>query len=235
MKKYITIIMISIIFLTGCGKSKDVDESVLDNKKTTLKAENKKTTTTKKTTKKTTSTTTKSVTTKQATTQATKQATTVPTTKATTTTVASTTAPTTTTTTTTTASVSSSSSSEASVYNAMMSLQSKYPTGTPWDNSNSYAWRGGIYTVGYGCAGFAFMLSDAAFGSKAARKTTDLNNIRVGDIIRLYGDTHSVIVLKVNSDSYTVAEGNLNSAVYWGRTVSKSEVVSTGTYVLTRW
>lgn len=236
MKKYITILMVSLILLTGCGKKEEDKKAIEDTKKTTLKVESK--TTTKKTTSKTPkkSTTRKNTTIKKKTTRKS----TTNTTRAQTTTQV-TTAPTTTTTTTTKrvtttqATTTSSSLSESSVYSAMMALQSKYPTGTPWDNSNYYGWKGGIYSGGYGCAGFAFMLSDAAFGSRATRKVNDFNNIRVGDIIRLYGDTHSVIVLKVNSDSYTVAEGNLNSAIYWGRNVSKSEVQSTGTYVLTRW
>lgn len=227
MKKYITILMVSLIFLTGCGKKEEDKKVIEDTKKTTLKAESK--ITTKKTTK-----TTKKSTTKKTTRKSTPNTTrTQTTTQATTITTTTTVAPTTTTTTTTT--TASTSLSESSVYSAMMALQSKYPTGTPWDNSNYYGWKGGIYSGGYGCAGFAFMLSDAAFGSRAARKVNDFSNIRVGDIIRLYGDTHSVIVLKVNSDSYTVAEGNLNSAVYWGRNVSKGEVQSSGNYILTRW
>lgn len=121
------------------------------------------------------------------------------------------------------------------VYQAMIALKSKYPEGMPWTNANYYAWKGGIYTGGYGCAGFAFILSDAAFGDAPARIHTDFNNIREGDILRLYYNTHSVIVLEVHSDGVIVAEGNYNSSIHWGREISYSEIKQTGTYVLTRY
>lgn len=130
---------------------------------------------------------------------------------------------------------------EKEVYSAMISLKKKYPTGTPWSNSNYYDWKGGIFTRGYGCAGFAFMLSDAAFGSVKAKKVTNFDNVRVGDIIRMNGDTHSVIVLTVSSSSVTVAEGNMTvvgrfeNGVYWGRKITLSELKSSGDYILTRW
>lgn len=123
----------------------------------------------------------------------------------------------------------------SAVYNAMIALKAKYPNGTPWTNANFYAWRGGIYYGGYGCAGFAFMLSDAAFGDAPARMHKDFNNIRVGDIVRLYYDTHSVIVLEVEDDGIIVAEGNINASVYWGRKISFSTVKKTGTDVMTRY
>lgn len=80
------------------------------------------------------------------------------------------------------------------------------------------------------------MLSDAAFGSLPARKYYDYTQVRVGDILRLNNDSHSVIVLNVNADSYTIAEGNFNSKVHWGRVLKKSEVMNgTTTYALTRY
>ena len=59
--------------------------------------------------------------------------------------------------------------SETAVRNAMLALKASYPEGTPYTNNNYYAWHGGLYSGGYGCAGFAFMLSDAAFGTLPAR------------------------------------------------------------------
>lgn len=124
---------------------------------------------------------------------------------------------------------------EKSVYENMVALKSKYPTGKKWNNDNYYKWRGGIYSGGYGCAGFAFMLSDAAFGNLKARKHTDFDNIKVGDILRINNDTHSVIVLKISGNTYTIAEGNFNNGVYWGRTFSKSDIKKIGNFVLTRY
>lgn len=120
-------------------------------------------------------------------------------------------------------------------YNAMMALKATYPEGMHWDNSNFYAWHGGIYSGGYGCAGFAFILSDAAFGNAPAKVHNDFNNVRVGDILRMYGDTHSVIVLEVRGDSVVVAEGNYNASIHWGRVISRAELLSSTNYVMTRY
>lgn len=126
--------------------------------------------------------------------------------------------------------------SEESVRAAMLAMEKQYPEGTPFNNSNFYQWKGGIFSVGYGCAGFAFMLSDAAFGSLPARKYYDYNKIRVGDILRLNNDGHSVIVLYVNSDSVTVAEGNYNGKVHWRREISMATIRNgQTTYAMTRY
>lgn len=117
----------------------------------------------------------------------------------------------------------------------MLSLKDKYPTGTRWNNDNFYAWNGGIYSGGYGCAGFAFMLSDKAFSDLPARKHNNYDKIKVGDIIRMNNDTHSVIVIDINGTEYTLAEGNMNSAVYWGRTLTLNEIKNNANYVLTRY
>ncbi|MCM1112727.1 MAG: leucine-rich repeat protein [Muribaculum sp.] len=123
---------------------------------------------------------------------------------------------------------------EKEIYDAIIAMKDKYPEGTPWTNDNYYAWKGGIYSGGYGCAGFAFMLSDAAFGSAPARQHTDPNAVRVGDIARINGNTHSVIILEVRSDSVIVAEGNYNSSVHWGREISRS-TLEDATYFITRY
>lgn len=124
---------------------------------------------------------------------------------------------------------------EDQIYAKIIAKKKSYPEGMKWTNDNYYGWKGGIYAGGYGCAGFAFMLSDAAFGSQKASMHKDFNNLRVGDILRMDKDTHSVIILEVKKDKIVVAEGNYNSSVHWGREISLSEVRSTGTYVMTRY
>ena len=128
------------------------------------------------------------------------------------------------------------SAEEQAAYDAMVALKSQYPDGMRWTNSNYYGWKGGIYSGGYGCAGFAFMLSDAAFGSLPSRKVepVSFSDVRVGDIIRQKGDSHSVIVLEVRTDSVVIAEGNMNSSVLWGRTLEKTDVEEAA-YLITRW
>ncbi len=121
------------------------------------------------------------------------------------------------------------------VYHAMMAMKTDFPEGMPWTDADFYAWNGGIFSGGYGCAGFAFLLSDAAFGTLPARmKPVKYDTLRPGDILRVNNDQHSVIILQVFSDHVVVAEGNFNSSIHWGRTLNRSEVEAAN-YVLTRW
>ena len=127
---------------------------------------------------------------------------------------------------------------ELACYNTLVGFKATHPEGMIYTNADYYAWKGGIYRGGYGCAGFAFMLSDAYFGTRAAQMKplpdyTD--NIRVGDVLRLDYNTHSVIVLRVYSTHVIVAEANYNRSVHWGRKITKSEIRTTGTHVLTRY
>jgi len=124
---------------------------------------------------------------------------------------------------------------EQYVYDTMIALKADYPERMPWTNANYYAWNGGIFSGGYGCAGFAFILSDAAFGDLKARTHEDFGNIRVGDILRVDNDSHSVIVLSVDASMVTIAEGNYNSSIHWGRTITRAKLWETGTYVMTRY
>lgn len=124
---------------------------------------------------------------------------------------------------------------DESVYNAMMAMQTDFPEGMHWTNDDFYAWNGGIFSGGYGCAGFAFLLSDAAFGTLPSRKLqVNYDTLRPGDILRINSNTHSVIILQVFSDHVVVAEGNYNSSIHWGRTLTRSQVEASD-YVLTRW
>lgn len=124
---------------------------------------------------------------------------------------------------------------EEGVYNAMIAMKAKYPEGMRWTNANGYNWKGGVQTGGYGCHAFAMILSDAAFGKLKARKHSNVDKARVGDILRINNNTHTVIVLQVLPDSFIVAEGNFNSSIHWGRRISRDEVRKTLSYILTRW
>lgn len=134
------------------------------------------------------------------------------------------------------AAVSEAAPTQEQAYASMIALKSQYPEGMPWTNDNFYAWRGGIYSGGYGCAGFAFILSDAAFGSLPARIIYNFSyeDVRVGDILRVNNDSHSVVVLQVNSTGIVIAEGNYNSSIHWGRTMTKNQVLN-ATYLMTRY
>lgn len=129
----------------------------------------------------------------------------------------------------------SASDSSSRVYNIIMAQKAEFPEGMRWTNDNFYQWKGGTYVGGFGCAAFAFAVSDAAFGDAAAVIHKDYNNIKVGDILRIYNDTHSVIVLEVRQNSVIVAEGNYNSSIHWGRELGFDEIIDSGSYIMTRY
>ena len=127
------------------------------------------------------------------------------------------------------------SAEESAVLSTLLSFKSKYPEGMNFTNAIYYKWKGGIYRGGYGCAAFCFELSDAAFGGNTSVMHYNWDDIRVGDILRVDYNTHSVIVLKSDSSGVTVAEANYNNSVHWGRIIPKSELLETGTNIITRY
>lgn len=124
---------------------------------------------------------------------------------------------------------------EEQVYQKIIKMKAKYPEGMSWTNNDYYRWKGGITPNGYGCVAFAYILSDEAFGSLPARKHTDVSKIKVGDILRISQDTHSVIVLEVTNDKIVVAEGNYNRSIHWGRTFQRKNLEKNINYILTRY
>lgn len=129
----------------------------------------------------------------------------------------------------------SASAASNQIYETIMAQKAVFPEGMHWTNDNYYGWKGGTYTGGFGCAGFAFAVSDAAFGNARATIHKDYNNIKVGDILRVENDTHSVIGLEVRADSVVVAEGNYNSWIHWGREIPKSRLIDPSSYIMTRY
>lgn len=138
------------------------------------------------------------------------------------------------------------------VYNAMTALkdQDAYKEGTTWTNdepypdaTGDYHWNGGtingVNISAVGCVAFAFVLSDAAFGSLPARMYSQgefaFADIKVGDILRVNNDAHTVIVLEVSDAGVVVAEGNYNGTVHWGRAISKEEVMRDASHYITRY
>ncbi len=133
--------------------------------------------------------------------------------------------------------------SEEQVRNDILAMKKKYPEGYKWTTDDYAVWGPDIYydnmqCTGYGCVGFAFIVSDAAFGKNKSKKISGDNwykKIRVGDIVRINNDSHSVIVLEKKKNSIVVVEGAYNYSVHWGREIPMSEVKQTGTYLITRY
>ena len=136
-------------------------------------------------------------------------------------------------------------------YEAMIALKETYPEGMEWTNfkpygrdgelGSAYRWKGGkIFgaSSGVGCSAFAFILSDEAFDNLPARAITKgsfkFEDVKVGDILRINNNSHSVIVLKKSAGGVIIAEANYNKSVHWGRAMSKSEVEAAD-HIITRY
>ena len=128
---------------------------------------------------------------------------------------------------------SSSSVTEEEAYQILISLRSTYPEGMTL--TNSYYYYSPCFGNGYGCYGFAAKLSDTVFGTGTPCSAhTSFDQIKIGDVIRI-GNSHSVVVLTKSSSAITVVEGNYNSSVHWGRTITKSALSKDGFKVTTRY
>ena len=145
---------------------------------------------------------------------------------------------------------------ETDVYNRIMERQymAGYSEGTPWTNDIPYSrddpylnhvefdgWPAGCYG-GAGCFGFMMDMMEYAsnyeYPIRLIYGTYDnLPEIRVGDGIRLDNNGHSVVVLEVHPDGHTVtvAEGNFNSTVHWGRIIDLADPNNGFYYLATFW
>ena len=144
------------------------------------------------------------------------------------------------------------------VYERMIALKDddRYKEGTTWTNyepypnttGDDYHWQGGPLNgtniSAVGCVAFAFILSDTAFGQLKARMYSagefSYEDIKVGDILRVSNDAHTVIVLEVSDVGVVVAEGNISTGdhkgrVHWGRAIPKDEVMSNTSHYITRY
>lgn len=103
-------------------------------------------------------------------------------------------------------------------------VKADYPDGMTWTNDNEY-FSEALYFKGLGCEGFALICSDAIFGKLPVNNThSNFDEIRIGDMIRIDNDTHTVVVIGIDVNEITVAEGNINSSILWGRKISKQEL-----------
>ena len=110
---------------------------------------------------------------------------------------------------------------EENVLAVMLAFKEDYPEGMRWTNANLYTSHA-LRINGYGCAGFALILSDAAFGDlPISRKHNSFDDIRAGDMLRVRSNSHTVIVLEKKSDSVIIAEGNYNDSIHWGRELTR--------------
>ena len=119
--------------------------------------------------------------------------------------------------------------SEQEVYNILMSFQKKYPQDSPFGFDREYTTNKGDTVTA--CDAFAYELSDAAFGYAPTYEHHNLNDIHVGDLVtstNAAGD-HVAVVLKVNKDTVTIAEGNSGGVANWFAEFPKKYIKSVET------
>ena len=116
---------------------------------------------------------------------------------------------------------------EGDVHQSLLRAQNNFPEGMAWGSGKAYKWSGGIYTTGYGCVAFSFMLSDSVFGGLPARqiKRFKYEDLCIGDILRMNNDRHTVTILEKYASGIVVIEGAYNRTVHWGRFIPRDEVM----------
>lgn len=130
---------------------------------------------------------------------------------------------------------------EQEVYDAIIALKTDYPEGMRWTNDDYYR-SAAMGRGGYGCEAFALICSDTAFGDLPVRyyypeayspdQLYDM--LRVGDMIRI-NESHTVVVLEKYDDHIVITEGNYNSSIHWGRTMTRSSLEASYFWVRTRY
>ncbi len=120
---------------------------------------------------------------------------------------------------------------ELEIYKGLIALKTKYPEGMKWSLANSYGWDAGLYYPSRGCLGFGMMISDDVFGKDLPARQIKNNGsnisvytLKAGDLLRLPGDAHTVVVLERHPDHIVVVEGNYQGKVHWGRKISAYNV-----------
>lgn len=132
---------------------------------------------------------------------------------------------------------------EVNIAAKLTALQAQFPEGLNWTNAMKYTSNctinGTKYIYnGYGCVAFALMFSDTVYGANGNYVKTancPVSQIEAGDIVRVPSATggHTYVVLSVDANGATIAEGNYNSSIHWGRYVSSAELAQ-NMYVLSR-
>ncbi len=138
-------------------------------------------------------------------------------------------------------------------------LQAKYPHGTYWNHTKggsedytttpcthhtgncTYSGSCGCNTYkgkSVQCMGFAYQLAYLAYGDEprdwaSNTKTSALDNLKAGDIVRYQWNGHSIFVTAVEGDTVTYADCNSDRhcGIRWGATVSKATLKASFTYV----
>lgn len=126
----------------------------------------------------------------------------------------------------------------AEVTQKLLALQSVFPEGMKWGNDKTYTNPIAAPGVRFaGCASFAMEVSDMVYGALTPMQElhpATCAELQPGDIVRVFGNTHSVVVISVDDKCVTVCEGNYNGAVHWNGKYARSVLDGDMAYVWRR-
>lgn len=115
----------------------------------------------------------------------------------------------------------------------------------PQTEITTCAYHVGITTIPLGrgmapqCMGYASMMSDLIFGADApVRVHRTIGKVKVGDVIRILSEDHSVVVTAIQDDGFAVTECNRDfksCKIEWGRVVTWEDLVNESYLVITRY
>lgn len=134
---------------------------------------------------------------------------------------------------------------EQKIFEKLKSLKKKFKEKQPWGDDKEYFCQKNN-TLGSGCAALGFQISDELFGKDAPMKEKqDLSNIknkiRIGDLLRILDDTHTVIVVDKEEDGVILLEGNFyfgnskEGKIHWGEKLKFEEIEKNANYYVTRY
>ncbi len=137
--------------------------------------------------------------------------------------------------------------------------KSKFPSGTYWNNSHnpdkvtlkpcnhkedcsSYIYEvniAGDSLKASQCHGFALKVAADIYGRQDLahwRKYTSYHGVSVGDVVRIYNQTHTIIITKVYGNSVEYADCNNGDTcqITWGHVMSKDTLRSVYNYSYTQ-
>ena len=126
---------------------------------------------------------------------------------------------------------------EENILEILEELKIEYPDGTPWgDNTYYYS---PVYGGGYGCAGWAFLVSDQIWGETAEyHYVKNMSEIRVGDILCYNPDTpqqHFVVVTELDENYYSACAAGGEVGVHWNAWGKISGTTSDAPIIYTRY
>ena len=110
---------------------------------------------------------------------------------------------------------------KSNVLSAVADLKKEFPTGYIWSTSKSY--RSPVLGNATGGDAFILMLGDQIFGNLEL-DTSDLEDVKAGDIIHLSDSRTYVLVEKVSGDEISYVSCNSSGRVTWGNKVDMDDL-----------